>query len=66
VDKESALKKIEILTSPRGHAALDHVEHMYETHGRHSITSCPPGSRAMCDYADILGWLEDEIVPDDL
>lgn len=31
--------------------ARSHEARMVATHGRHSLTSCPPNTRAMCDYA---------------
>jgi hypothetical protein len=34
--------------------AEQHVVEITARHGRHSVTSCPPGTRAMCRYADVL------------
>jgi hypothetical protein len=31
--------------------ARSHEARIVVTHGRHSLTSCPPNSRAMCDFA---------------
>ena len=34
--------------------AKSHVAEVTERYGKHSLTSCPPHSRAMCDYYEVL------------
>jgi hypothetical protein len=37
--------------------ALTHMEQIRQRYGRHSLTSCPPGSGAVCQYHTTLTQL---------
>jgi hypothetical protein len=39
--------------------AEQHVVEITARCGHHSVTSCPPGTRAMCRYADVLSRTND-------